>query len=353
MAKKENEENKDINKESEEDFGLPDLEFEELDDIDEEEFDEADLENVEEEIAELIGETPDEDELSLDDIGADSDDSAESASLESESETTSESETLEDIGISDEETSTEESDSLPPIEDELQKETIDEELDEVEKFISEITADDVEEDSGAPVGMFATDRSPSSDDDGPVETTESSYEASSDEGGTSQGFTRVIIFGLLGAVIIAFGFLYFHNEGAGTEPVVAEAETASEPVEEAPVAEEPVEETQPVEETSEPEPVVEAPPSTASTVNPGTITAITASAGRYYVVVGSFIDDDMANDFGKELAAQGASVKIISPFNERKFFRVSVADYGTRNEAVSATEQLKSQYGDDIWALKY
>ncbi len=362
MAKKENEENNDVNKESEEDFGLPDLEFEELDDIDVDESEGED--SLEDEIAEIIGE-PDDDELVMEDIGVG--DSEEEAGSDDD---LAEGESLSDLGVTAEGEGTE-------VSDDLITDSVDEELDEVEKFISEITGEDdtdeVSDDSSDMVeseiedfdnsegeglsdvgtGMFSRD-----DDDEPAEEEySSSYE--SDAGGTSSAFTRIIIFGLVGAVILAFVFLYLNP--TSDEEQVAEAETTPVPVVEKPVEETPAVTEQPAEETPA-TPVKEDPPASVSTQQsqlpvstgtPGVVTTITSSAGRYYIVVSSFIDSDMANDHGNALAAQGASVKIINPFNERKYYRVSVADYGSRQDAINATEQLKSQYGNDIWALKY
>ncbi len=339
MAKKENDENKDVNQDSEEDFGLPDLEFEELDDIDEED---GGDENLADEIAEITGEAESE-EITPSDADDELDDKWNDDSSDTES--------LSDIGASD----TDDAGS-------------DDELDEVEKFISEITADDdVDEDAGdssdlveselddisneddekelsnVGTGMFASNSDDDSSDEDSYSSSYDDDEEEVEEGGTSPAFTRIIVFGLVAAVLLAFVFLYISD---GPDEPVAQIPppVIEEPVEEAPVEEEPVEETPVVEETVR-QPV--------STGTPGEITTISASAGRYYIVVASFIDDDMAKDHANDLAAQGASVKIVEPFNERKYYRVSVADYGSRQDAINATEQLKSQYGQDIWALKY
>ena len=127
MAKKENEENNDVKKESEEDFGLPDLEFEELDDIDVDESEGED--SLKDEIAEIIGE-PDDDELVMEDIGVG--DSEEEAGSDDD---LAEGESLSDLGVTAEGEGTE-------VSDDLITDSVDEELDEVEKFISEITGED-------------------------------------------------------------------------------------------------------------------------------------------------------------------------------------------------------------------
>ncbi|MEQ9426875.1 MAG: SPOR domain-containing protein [Cyclobacteriaceae bacterium] len=401
MAKKENEENKDVQN-SEEDFGLPDLEFDELEDIDESEFDEADLENVENEIADLLNESDD-------DLGDISDISDEEVELEEEAiadvSDDDSGESLSDIGDDtsgvemdlDEPAKTEAKDEAP-IEEELQKETIDEELDEVEKFISEITADDMAEDSDDPT---AVDSEKETEVLGSI-SADPAYEdeGSAKEAGTAKGFTRIIVIGLVSAVIVAFAFLYMSNqsgdetiataetpaaaeeEGEATEnegEVVAGAEdtssddastateqeaapaneqeqqpAAQQPAAQQPAAQQPANNrpTPSNNQQTTPKPQANRPVNT-NTGTPGQVAAITSASNRYYIVVASFVDGDMAQDLGKELAANGASIKIISPFGERRYYRVSVADYATRAEAVSATDQLKGQYGEDIWALKY
>lgn len=349
MAKKENDENKDVNQDSEEDFGLPDLEFEELDDIDEVE---GEDDNLADEIAEITGDSSTEDNSSED-----------SHDMEGKwNDDTSDSESLSDIGAGD-------TDSTESFDTESEGD----ELDEVEKFISEITADDETDEDGGDSsdlveseiegiageddneglsdvgsGMFGRDK------DSSDEHSSSYDEEDDDDGGTSPAFTRIIIFGLVGAVILAFVFLYISD---GPDEPVAQiaAPVIEEPVEETPIEEEPVDEAaveyEPLVATKE-DPAVQQNVS-LSTGTPGEITTISSSAGRYYIVVASFIDDDMAKDHANDLAAQGASVKIVEPFNARKYYRVSVADYGSRQDAINAIEQLKPQYGDDIWGLKY
>ena len=178
-------------------------------------------------------------------------------------------------------------------------------------------------------------------------------------GGSSQSFTRIIIIGLVGAVALASFFLYWHNqnpsasetrtaevteaEEVGAEEVGAEGSTDGAEVESTPAP------TQ-QQEAPTPRPVRTQP---AATSTPGQVTIITSATGRYYIIVASFIDANMAKDHANKLASQGAAVKIINPFGDKKYWRVSVADYGALREAVNGTNQLQPQYGDDIWTVKY
>lgn len=85
----------------------------------------------------------------------------------------------------------------------------------------------------------------------------------------------------------------------------------------------------------------------------GRITTISAPSSRYYVVIGSFIDVDLAMDLGKELAAKGVSTTLISPYSKKKLYRLAVANYGSSAEASSAANDLKAEYGENLWVLKY
>lgn len=85
----------------------------------------------------------------------------------------------------------------------------------------------------------------------------------------------------------------------------------------------------------------------------GEISDITSRTGRAYIVAGSFIDVDLARDYGNKLAGEGVSTKIIAPYGKVKYYRLSVADYPTVADALTNLDQLKGKYGENIWVLKY
>ncbi|MEM7109988.1 MAG: SPOR domain-containing protein [Bacteroidota bacterium] len=85
----------------------------------------------------------------------------------------------------------------------------------------------------------------------------------------------------------------------------------------------------------------------------GSIEAISARSNRYYVVIASAIDGDLAMDYAKELSEAGESIKIISPYGNVKFYRVAVQDFDTWDEAQNEADNLKSTYGDGVWVIKY
>ncbi len=101
----------------------------------------------------------------------------------------------------------------------------------------------------------------------------------------------------------------------------------------------------------EPEPVVV---DTVPAHPAGEIATINSRTGRYYVVISSSIDSDLANDYAKKLTLQGVQCTILSPPIERKgYFKLSVADFESLEEANTKMEELKGTYGTEIWVLKY
>ncbi|UXX79292.1 SPOR domain-containing protein [Reichenbachiella carrageenanivorans] len=168
---------------------------------------------------------------------------------------------------------------------------------------------------------------------------------------SSGGFTKVIVIGVLIISIIGGAFYYFSLEDGPKKVAKKEVpkktvkKPVAKPVEEVKVEEEPV--------VKEEKPVVNTPAPTAATANPGEIVQVTARTSRSYVVIASFVDQDLAMDYATELSNEGNGVKIIHPYGKSKRYRVSVADFASYGDAASQLGDFKGQYGDDVWALQY
>ena len=67
----------------------------------------------------------------------------------------------------------------------------------------------------------------------------------------------------------------------------------------------------------------------------------------------SSIDGDLIRDYAKRLSDKGVSAKIVAPYGKVKFHRLTVAEGETFAAAHQTAEQLKGQYSDDIWVIKY
>jgi len=149
----------------------------------------------------------------------------------------------------------------------------------------------------------------------------------------------LVIIGVI-AIGIAAYFLFFKKD---KEPVVQEKPTPA--VVDSTLLETPVEEP-----VVEPEPVVESEPAMP---DPGDYQILSAKTGSYYVVIGSFVDSDLAEDYAKKLSADGVGTTILSP-EGKGFFRLAVGnEYSSFADASMELETVKGNYGPEVWVYKY
>lgn len=85
----------------------------------------------------------------------------------------------------------------------------------------------------------------------------------------------------------------------------------------------------------------------------GIVETVSSSTGRFYIIVSSSIDDDLAMDYANKLAQEGNNVKIIEHDTDKHlYYRVSVGDYAAR-EAAEAALASYSNFGKGVWVLEY
>jgi hypothetical protein len=148
--------------------------------------------------------------------------------------------------------------------------------------------------------------------------------------------TLIILLALVGVAV----WLFLFND----------PEPAEQPIAEQPKVEQPVEpEPEPI--TYE-EPVEESPDAWENNTAQGSLSTISSPTGGYHIIVGSFIDSDMAYDYGKKLEAEGMKASVIEPSGDRKFYRLAVSS-GNFTDLNTKLPELKSRYGDNIWIVKY
>ena len=88
-------------------------------------------------------------------------------------------------------------------------------------------------------------------------------------------------------------------------------------------------------------------------IQAGMIETVDSATGRYYVVVSSSVDGDLAQDYATKLAQGGTNAKIIGPDATNKLFhRVTVGNYPTFKEALTASESFRGE-NKGVWVLKY
>jgi len=99
-------------------------------------------------------------------------------------------------------------------------------------------------------------------------------------------------------------------------------------------------------------PVVEEP--IEESVEEGFVQTINAPTGRYYIVINSFFDGDLAVDYANQLAEDGFDSKILSPPEKKGFHRVVInEEFGTWQDAEANKGQFIEIFGEDIWVLKF
>jgi len=77
------------------------------------------------------------------------------------------------------------------------------------------------------------------------------------------------------------------------------------------------------------------------------------SAYANYIIIGSFIDVDLAEDYAKKLAKNGVGSTILSPAG-RGFHRLALGEnYGSFADASMQLGSIKGNYGPEVWVLKY
>lgn len=85
----------------------------------------------------------------------------------------------------------------------------------------------------------------------------------------------------------------------------------------------------------------------------GDVQLISERTNRYYVVISSSIDGDLANDYALKLAKNGVDSKILAPRGNVKFYRLSIADYEDLPQASVRADQLRAEYGEGVWVIRY
>ncbi len=58
-------------------------------------------------------------------------------------------------------------------------------------------------------------------------------------------------------------------------------------------------------------------------------------------------------DYAKKLSKKGVYSKVLTPAQGKHFVRLSVAQAATWKEAKQKADELKADYGDHVWVMKY
>jgi cell division protein FtsN len=84
-----------------------------------------------------------------------------------------------------------------------------------------------------------------------------------------------------------------------------------------------------------------------------TANLINGKSGRYFIIVGGFSSKKNAVKLREKLILDGLESKVISPIAGSEIYRVSLGDYSDFAAAKEKASGLKSDYGNELWVLKY
>lgn len=167
------------------------------------------------------------------------------------------------------------------------------------------------------------------DDTASIQESSTEEEPKKEEEKKSNSGVILLVILLIIVIAAALYFFVFKNDKPEPEPVKVEK---------------PIEQPKP-----EPEPQLEPEP-----VKPkAELFTISSPQGRWYVVVGSFYDEDLAEDKARAIVAAGESAYLLNPSGDNKFHRVGVAQSASMAEAEQKRTNLLGTYGENIWVLKY
>lgn len=85
------------------------------------------------------------------------------------------------------------------------------------------------------------------------------------------------------------------------------------------------------------------------------LTAITArgEAPRYFLVVASFIDEDMARDHSAVLQRQGKHTFLVYPYGDIAYYRLAIGQFESFALASNEISRVKDNFEENLWVLKY
>ncbi len=348
------------------DFGLPDLEYEALDDDDKD--DKSDAAPADEPVAETpqeepVEETPAETTPDPEPVAESSDDPT-MDDMDSDTDNIFGEDIPDDIGdeVGDDFYSEESFEDFDASDINLDEEVPDSVFDS-DDF-------DADGDVGEDFKEFESDLGLGESD---FQTSDTAASASTpsfskDEAAASKGkFTKIVIFGTILFLGLGFGFWYAYDNGGEDEkpkqtaranqqqakkPAAQQqrpSNTQQRPAQQQPQQQRPANN----QAAQQSRPTQQQPAATPVTATPGSVTTLDARTGNAFVIVGSFVDEDIANDYANKLAAEGKSPSIIKPFGNGLFHRVAIAGFPTVAAAQQNLDNFKGEYGPDVWVLKY
>ena len=175
-----------------------------------------------------------------------------------------------------------------------------------------------------------------------VEIEETSTYIYQADGNQKLKFILVVVLGVLFATVIGITLLSMTEDPKPTIKAEVKKEVKKE------IIPEPV-----IEEVIEPEVKTDPPELESAPKAIGAISEISQPLDKYYLIVASFFDNDLAFDYAEKLILSGSNVIIIPPFSTSKFTRVALLEYETLDKANIGLDKYKDEFDEQLWVLKY
>jgi hypothetical protein len=74
---------------------------------------------------------------------------------------------------------------------------------------------------------------------------------------------------------------------------------------------------------------------------------------RYFLVVASFIDEDLAKDRAEELQAKQMNTFLVYPYGDIAYYRLAIGQYESFALAAEQIDKEKDKFKENLWVLKY
>lgn len=87
----------------------------------------------------------------------------------------------------------------------------------------------------------------------------------------------------------------------------------------------------------------------------GKLIRVEAKAERpqYFIIVGSLPNEKMAMEEANQYFSKSPEIYLITPFDGGKYYRLGLSKFESFKLAAAKLEEIKSQYSEELWILKY
>ncbi|MDX5422912.1 MAG: SPOR domain-containing protein, partial [Hymenobacteraceae bacterium] len=81
------------------------------------------------------------------------------------------------------------------------------------------------------------------------------------------------------------------------------------------------------------------------------VLTINGKTGRFYIITGGYSRLESAEASREAIRKQGQEAKVLLPLAGSKLYRVSAADFDTKEEALAQLNSYRKLFGETTWVL--